>query len=681
MLSKLALRNAKRSMKDYMIYIVTMTIISTLMMGFNSMIFSKDIIALYRIAGIMAAIMGIMSVVVLIVVSWLIRYMIRFMMEKRSKEFGTYMILGMNKRQITKVFMRENLIMGGISFAAGILPAMFLQQMLTVIYYSIFEESYVIKLDFSLLSLLLSLGIYLVIYLFALWRVKRLMRKMTIREYMNTDKQNEAIPQNGTWIKRILFYIGCANILIFLIMLYQFRITIQNVLPLLILFTAGLYFIYYGLSAKIINQIQKRKSNIYRSSNLFLNRQFASKLSSMQFTMGTITVLFVFALIGCTIAMMFSQYQSKQVKNDLPFDAIIFSDDPDESFQSQKELLHKSVDVTDELIYRIYEDERDVVNQLMYSELPYFQEGGLLSREKDEEDTTNEFFDYDTYMRISDYNQLRRMLGYSPVELTDGQYLIHITKRTAEYMKDSFHDVRLTQQHLSYGGMYHEPFSQTGLNGADYVIVVPDETVGSMKPYYSLYAASFEQDAPMDLCERLKKMKQYEDEEENVHTRITWGYGSTQFISCQEFVLVKSNLIPEMKYVLTSISFPFIYVAVILLCVALTIMAVQQVSDASKYQFRYAILSKLGLKKCEIDRLILKQLAIYYLLPYAAASLVSGGVGLFLGKMLFLYTGLQDGWYWHYGKAFAVFSLIYLLYFIVTFHEFRRNVHSELVVH
>ena len=40
MLNKLAFRNARRSMRDYLIYLVTMTIISALMLAFNSLIFS-----------------------------------------------------------------------------------------------------------------------------------------------------------------------------------------------------------------------------------------------------------------------------------------------------------------------------------------------------------------------------------------------------------------------------------------------------------------------------------------------------------------------------------------------------------------------------------------------------------------------------------------------------------------
>ena len=46
MLGKLALRNAKRSFKDYLVYMITITISFALIFSFNAAIFSKDILEL-----------------------------------------------------------------------------------------------------------------------------------------------------------------------------------------------------------------------------------------------------------------------------------------------------------------------------------------------------------------------------------------------------------------------------------------------------------------------------------------------------------------------------------------------------------------------------------------------------------------------------------------------------------
>ena len=43
MLAKLALRNVRRSAKDYLVYFFTMTVVVALMFAFNSLLFSKEI--------------------------------------------------------------------------------------------------------------------------------------------------------------------------------------------------------------------------------------------------------------------------------------------------------------------------------------------------------------------------------------------------------------------------------------------------------------------------------------------------------------------------------------------------------------------------------------------------------------------------------------------------------------
>ena len=54
MFGKLALRNVRRSARDYLVYVLTMTFVVSLMFAFNSIIFSKDLQKMYEMAAIMA---------------------------------------------------------------------------------------------------------------------------------------------------------------------------------------------------------------------------------------------------------------------------------------------------------------------------------------------------------------------------------------------------------------------------------------------------------------------------------------------------------------------------------------------------------------------------------------------------------------------------------------------------
>ena len=75
------------------------------------------------------------------------------------------------------------------------------------------------------------------------------------------------------------------------------------------------------------------------------------------------------------------------------------------------------------------------------------------------------------------------------------------------------------------------------------------------------------------------------------------GCGTDTMVVYYTKYLVRDNLIPEVKYMLSSIIFPLFYIGLVFLCVALTVLSVQQLSDSAKYRFRYGVLQKIGIKK------------------------------------------------------------------------------------
>ena len=83
MLSKLALRNVKRSMKDYSVYMITVTIAFSLMYAFNMVVFSDDIQGLNQTLSSLSIVIVMISLIVIFVIAWLVHYMNRFMLEKR----------------------------------------------------------------------------------------------------------------------------------------------------------------------------------------------------------------------------------------------------------------------------------------------------------------------------------------------------------------------------------------------------------------------------------------------------------------------------------------------------------------------------------------------------------------------------------------------------------------------
>lgn len=690
MLGKLAFRNVKRSAKDYLVYLLTMTFVTALMFSFNTVLFSEQIKTSPDSEGIMEILIGLATFFVVLIVAWLIHYMVRFMLDKRSREFGIYLLIGMERKEITRLYIRENLLLGFLAFGSGLVLGGLLQQVLFSILAHIMQLEYQIHLEYHKSCVLMTAGCYGGCYLLALLRCRKKFRKMSIHSLMNAEKQNEKIQESHESWKRILFPVSLLFMGVFGWWLLRGVIRdTGEIVGFLVGLVLVIYLFYMGLSSWIVCYIRKRGRKIYHGANLFLLRQFSSKIRSMQFTMGTLTSLFTLALLGSTVALMLGDFQNQMLKGKFPFDVQIYSPDTEDDFAQELDILKKETNIKEIYRYSIYENADAQVNAWLYTHLKTFgtmyqnpdgtpDEKALL--EEVEEHTNGTYFSYDTYMKVSDYNHLRSLLGYKEITLGKQQYALHMKERIYKETGDfsSHLKIKADETELLCSGIYTEPFSQDGHNGADYIIIVPDQTVEGMSPYYAELVVQIQGKAPENLQQTLDR-RQEEKEETAGHNLPNGnsGYGSDSIVSYYSKNMVRDNLIPEIKYMLSSITFPCFYIGLVFLCAAFTVLAVQQLSDSAKYKFRYGVLEQLGLNRREKEQVIWKQLAAYYLCPALFAGVISGMISVFISYKFIFYTGVEASVIRYFTASCGLFFGIYALYFVATYVGFKRNVNIK----
>lgn len=342
--------------------------------------------------------------------------------------------------------------------------------------------------------------------------------------------------------------------------------------------------------------------------------------------------------------------------------------------------------------YQIYTDNQNQVNSWMVTHLRawgtmYQNKDGSPNAKKIEKMLESEgvYCTYDTYMGITDYNELREMLGYDKTAINDGEYLVHIKPRLYEEVKDIGKDLQIAdamgEGKLSCAGVFREPFSQDGHNGGDYVVVVPDQVLERMTPYYAELAADIKGEAPLGLNKKLDALTDDEGRDTTSHVvpelEGNSCCGSDNIISYAAVNLVRDNLIPEVKFMLASLIIPLFYIGLVFVCVAVTVLSVQQLSDSAKYKFRYDVLAKLGLEREQIHRLIRKQLGAYYLCPAALAIIISGKMILSMSTGFVIMTGVPVVSSTFFVKSIVLFFGIYAVYYVVTYIGFVRNVDEK----
>ena len=193
MYAKLIFKNVKRSAKDYLIYMVTMTICVMLFYAFlsiTSKYYDPDLGTEYEFTLISDG-MKIAICAVTLLLLFLIRYVNKYMLLRKLKEFAIQSVLGMEQKTVAWLFFAETFLMGALSVLIGIFLGMFCSQLITGMLLSAYGREY--KLSWTLFPdtvLLTACFFSLSLFIVGLFNV-RTIRKIKIIDMLYAEKQNE----------------------------------------------------------------------------------------------------------------------------------------------------------------------------------------------------------------------------------------------------------------------------------------------------------------------------------------------------------------------------------------------------------------------------------------------------------------------------------------------------------
>ena len=702
MLGKLSFRNAKRQAKDYIIYFITVIIAVALMFSFNSIAVSNDISELSSYMESFSKAITVISIIIVIIMAWLINYCMKFMLEKRSKEFGTYQILGIEKKSIGNMFTLENLIIGVIAFAIGIVVGIFLYQIFTSIIMNLFNQPYQIGITFSLKAVGMTAIYFFGIFLVVLLNCRRKIKKTKVYDLLYADKKNE-----NNIIKK-----AKGNIFIFILSIVLLGLALfinhkeftnvenlkgKNILLAIVLLIMGIYLFYISISNFIVKRYLDNKSRKYKKDNMFLYRNLTSKINTMSITMGTIAVMFVIILIGGNVALLFNNLLNNEIEMGYPFEIMISSIDGD--FSKYKEYIDKNTEINDMYEYRLY----------------YIKEIGI---SKAFENTTFEGRNrngIDYVIGLTDYNKLREMLGYEKVNLQDDEIIVNCLKTAKktfeEYCKEN-PTIQIVGKNVKIKEIKDENLAQVSFNGYYYSIIVPDSLIPLIQQEDKKLRN--ENNDEESSSEESKIQLEQEDGNEDTHIYyFDFGYklvATTKDSTNEKFYEGLKELVPvvdvpmtgeidgkireytmeralggvetrgqrksEVKSFYAIISFLAFYIALIFVMGAATLLAIQQLSDSEKYKYRYELLKKLGIDETQINRLILKQLFFYFAIPMVVPIIVSIPAILSIGS-IFTVAVTTEEIFKNIGMILGILILVYGIYFIATDVQFDRNINGS----
>lgn len=663
MLKALSFRNAKRQAKDYLIYFITLILSVSLMFGLNSMIFSKDIFTAIGSAKSMRYTIIITSVIIVLILAWLTSYMMDFILKKRSKELSIYMILGIENKEIKRMFIRENFIIGIFSLFIGFLGGIFVFQVLKSIVMNLIGFEYKLTFEFSLGAIGLTLLYYNFIYFIAIVRSSKIIQHKKLYDLLNYNRQNEKIEISDNWKRFAILSIS----LLFLIAAMYFFIETplgEGVdYPIGILFLTVYIYCFFISLPNIVIRILNSSNWKYKGCRAILFRNFTSKINSISKTMGFTSIIFTISLFLISIGMI--QIATFNHRVDIvPFDFSIISEEGPETIKKYKDFANKNLDIVNEYTYNIYQSNINEYKSFKMSFNGYNYTPAFTSQ-------------FDLCMKYSDYLELRKMLGYVPVSLNDDEFLIHCLSYALPDLKRVTENnpiININEHKIKLSGILSENLDQYDgfSNGNFWIFIVPDKVTYNMKILFSKYSVitnnSFTSTQYNEILDNFTTLKPFRFALDN-------GEPQAQEAVKTEYIDAKTAIRKANGVMYSTGALPMWYVAFILCITGITILASNILSDESKYKRQFELLKKIGYSERMIDKMILNQLKMFFIVP-AIFSLILNCIlcPIFVkdfGADVFVPT--FELWY-NIFLAYAIYIAVYLIYYIASYILLRGYV-------
>ena len=599
MLGKLAYRNTKRNIKDYLIYLITVTASFSLIFAFNLVANSDEIVKLCSSMDAFKNSLFAVNILIIFVICFLINYTTKFMFEKRSKELGTYMLLGIKKKEIAHLVVIENILLGILAFVLAIPIGFLFSQFVSLVIVNLLGIPKTLFISLNFVSIGLLIIYFLTIYVLVLLNLLRRISKMTIRDFLYFDKQNEKKMFRDSKKRNVIFVLSIILGAISLF-LWNSRCTMDN-----------------------------------------FNKQ-----ETLTYLMVSVIMLILTSLLALNYSSINKASYDISVNLNAPYDVQLFDDK--KAFDEYIQVIKEEYTIDNTIEYDIYKEPNHQVQN-------FFQA---------------EYYDFDPVLKLSDYNRLLELRKMPLLSLNDNEYYIVTNSKFAYKVEDNkdIETITVSNKNLKLKGYDTKSYWNSITNIGRFVVVLPDKYVQGLEVSENHLIIDTKEETDAELENKIKEDMQHQlvkvDENGEINDE---SYR----------VNVRGAEIEQQKAMVAIVVSLFMYIAFILISAVGTILAVQSLSDSTKYKYRYLTLRRLGINDKSLFKTIRKQLLILFCVPAISAILCSFVMMSSLNNVYQQILGDKHLYLMYFGLNLIIFFLIYSIYWIATYIGFKRNINEE----
>lgn len=723
MLCKLAWGNVRRAGRDYLVYLLTLTLGVTVFYAFNTISMQVDIAGIDEegLAQVMGSILGDLTYFLAGVMAFLMVYANNFIMKRRKKEFGLYQVLGMGRGRVATIMALETVIVSVVAFVAGIVLGVGLSQLMTFFTASLFKTQIAnFHFFFSVHAFNLTLACMLVMFVLTLLLNLRAVRRTKLIELMGAERRNESIKTRNPWIAIAIFAVGVVLVGVAYYRLLrdgfpltatdsklqeamnQFGITTAMV-------TVGTFALFWGLSGMLIKLLQSLRSVYWRGLNMFTVRQLSAKVNTVCFSMGVIAMILFLAITSVTCGMSIANVMNENLERYTPADMsqtyIYYTP---ETLDYYKEYVNPS-----EADRMVLADSAVDLYSAWHGDPWHGDRKGKSADNNDETgkkvsiaDVAGEHVQIDSYLSYplggsdpsvtpsemcktmgeklprafggsnadtmglfvtpaSQYNKLRQMMGEEPVSIGLDQYLL--TCDMGGDLGDLYTKYMAGGHTLTLGG--HELKPATDKSDKDTAAIANSamsSNPGTVVVADELLSQLNLQPYSSSLLVNYKQGMDATEADESIKYTVL----DNLLVDGKEpgswgIFITRSEMYTQAVQMNGMISYLAIYIGFVLVVACAAILSIQQLSNVADGSRNYRVLAQIGCDDRQIRHSVMAQQAVFFLFPLAVGLAHSFVALKVIIELMSTFGNMSIGG--TVGLTCAIFLAAYGGYFLVTY--------------
>ncbi|MBU5300404.1 ABC transporter permease [Clostridium sporogenes] len=660
MYSKIALKNIKKSYKDYTIYFLTLILAVCIFYSFNSIESQKVLIEIEFMSEIMKGISGV-SVLVSIILGGLIVYANNFLIKRRKKELGMYMILGMGKRKISRILVTETFIVGVISLVGGLILGIGVSQGLSTFTLKLFdvgmdEYKFIVSTSAIGKTILYFGTMFLLVMIFNVFVIS----KYKVIDLLIANIKNEDIKFKNPFIY-LLTFVLC---LIFLGFSYKSLLEIRfdlerNMSIPIALAIIGTVLFFFSLAGVILYVTNKNKKIYFKGLNMFVLKQMNSKVNTNFISMSLICLMLFITIVVLSTGINFKKVKEEERRKITPFDASVTLYNKDEN-KNEKNHIE---DMLNKIDFQKSKNEKYAIYNDYYTGLKASE---LLKIEE------RNFARYDVYFsKISDYNKILKLKGEKEITLNKSEVLILSSSGGAinlinEKLKSNRRiNIKGIQYLVKNDKVIEENLKTSSIADNFCTVVINDEFVSDYKISSSILNVMY--------------LDKNREENNKKYNKINDNYIKDEYKNLDISIdaITKDEVYSKSKGITSMMLFIAIYLGLVFLITSMAVLALQQLSEASDSIERYKALKRIGANKKMIDKTIFIQTLAYFSLPVILALIHSMVVIKIINDVTRMIINTAN---FRYSILITVliFVIVYLGYFYITYAGYKNIVKSKI---